>query len=85
MAAVRAHPAFDPLLGVVDLHDTGQDIGDQAVVVAALAIIPGQGVAQLLLVVEQGALELIQMGSTFTQARHGIGLTGLSEPGQLVW
>ncbi|MNH11706.1 hypothetical protein D3C79_712280 [compost metagenome] len=83
VATLRFHPALKPLEAVVDLHDAGQDVGDQGVVVATLAIVPGQGVAQWLLMGEQGALELQQMGATLIQARHGMGLTCLLEAEQL--
>jgi len=82
VAAVRAHPALDPFLGVVDLHDAGEDVGNHAVVVAALAIVFGQGIAQRLLVGDQGAFELAEVGSALAQARHGMLLTGVSESGQ---
>ncbi|MNQ87754.1 hypothetical protein D3C85_1029930 [compost metagenome] len=85
------HPALEPFQAVVDLHDAGQYVGDQAVVVAALAIVQGQGVAQGLLVGEQGPLECAQPVAALLQARHGMGLTGLLEAvhllgqGELVW
>ncbi|MNF76028.1 hypothetical protein D3C84_581250 [compost metagenome] len=79
VTALGLHPAPQPLLAVVDLHDAGQDVGDQGVVVAAPAIIPGQGVAQPLLVGEQAALELQQPGAALAVARHGVSLVRLLE------
>ncbi|BDS31393.1 hypothetical protein KAM479c_31170 (plasmid) [Aeromonas caviae] len=84
MTALRFHPPLEPFQGVVDLHDAGEHIGDQAVVIAALAVVPGQGLTQCLLVAQQPLLEGVKSGAAGRQIRHGGGLAGLPEPMQLL-
>ena len=84
VTAVGLHPALEPLLGVVDLHDAGQHIGDQAVVVAALTIICRQRLAQLPLVGEQCLFEFGQLRPALGQGWHGVSQTRPLEPRQLI-